>query len=136
MTHHELIRAIVHGGFDQEQLTMISDAVRHAYKMDRAQRLTDAQMSLGTGHVVMLAGIRPKALNGITGRIENFRTGATRADLRVTDANWGTRYNVGDLIRGVPLICFKPIPASVVKRANDLKRARALKRRVARGGAR
>lgn len=97
---------------------MFSDALRHTYKMGRQQRLTDAQMSLRSGQTVMLKGIRPKALNGVTGQIENFRVGATRADLRVTDANWQTRYHRGDLIRGVPLICFEVIAKDVLERAN------------------
>lgn len=117
MNINELITAILRGGWNEEQLRMISDALRHTYKVGRQQRLTDAQHSMCNGQHVMLKGIRPRRLIGVTGTVENFRIGATRADLRVIDANWNARYHRGDLIRGCPLICFELIPTSIIERA-------------------
>lgn len=112
MNIDELISAILRGSWNEEQLRMISDALRHTYKVGRMQRLTDAQHSLANGQTVTLKGIRPRRLIGVTGTVENFRIGATRADVRVIDANWNARYHRGDLIRGCPLICLERTPST------------------------
>jgi hypothetical protein len=112
LNEHDIVRAILRGNWDEDQLRMFSDALRHTYKMGRQQRLVDAQTSLRSGQTVTLKGIRPRRLIGVTGTLENFRIGATRADVRVIDANWNARYHRGDLIRGVPLICLDITPST------------------------
>lgn len=117
LTSNQIVDAIWNGRFSQDELHSINEAVRAAYRADRAERLHDAQYALHNGSVVMLKGIRPKRLIGMTGTIENFRPGATRADLRVTQANWNARYKKGDLVRGIPLTCFEAISKDVLERS-------------------
>lgn len=115
LTANQIVNAIYEGGFDNEALERISGAVRAMWKANRADRLTEAQCKLHNGKVVMLVNIRPKKLIGMTGQVENFMPGRNRANLRVTDANWTTGYKKGDLVRGIPLVCFEIIADDVLK---------------------
>ena len=130
MTPHEIIRALATGDFEAEELTAINEALRLAYRHDRQRRLDKALETINGGCLVEITGrIRPAKLLGVQGTVGKFNSTWTRADIHVTGGTrFGLAYGLGQIIRGVPLVCLKKVEPTNHKATPPKPRQRANKR--------
>jgi hypothetical protein len=106
MEFNQLIDEV--GKLDKLQLKQLSEYINERFKAIRAEKLAATKALLTVGQMVGTSGLRPKALNGLTGEVVNIKQ--TRADVKITShvPFSASRYINLDtnVLKGVPISCL------------------------------
>ena len=93
----------------EDEINRLWDLLREKSKGLRAKATAMARFSLSVGAEVFTIDLRPKALNGLTGKVTKI--GKTRADVELDKEldSWhpARKYTKGRMLTGVPLNCLK-----------------------------
>ena len=88
--YDDLAASIINGGLTNDELRRLSFVIRDKMKANRELQAIQVKASLTVGDEVVLNGIKPKYLDGSTGRVTRIKQ--TRVDVTL-DVN-GVSYSV------------------------------------------
>lgn len=98
----EVIQAIVSGNYSEADLRSINSAVRSAMDIAKQQKVAVMKATLKAGDKVILSGLSPKAINGLTAEVVEVNRAKATVNMP-TDFRAG-RWSGAKSVR-VPLSC-------------------------------
>ena len=102
MKAETLIKTIVEGNYSTADLASIYDAVRGAQDIVKQRSAAIMKATLKKGDKVVLSGLRPKAINGMTAVVVEVRNTRVSVDM---PTDWKLGKWSGAKSVGVPLNC-------------------------------